>query len=59
MSEQIEVAYIIEIKIGPDEWKRVGKWYRRKEVARSWLSFVKAAWHAKHARVAEVKRNES
>lgn len=47
--------YVIEIKVGDNEWKRVGRYYRDKECCKSWIGFVKKAWYARHARVATVQ----
>ena len=33
------------------EWINVGQWYRTKEAAQVWRSFVKAAWHGLPTRV--------
>lgn len=47
-------AWVIEVET-PWGWKKVGHLYRERAAARSWISFVKAAWHAKHARTVRVK----
>ena len=47
-------VYVIEIQVGDHEWKRVGRYYRKRETARSWLTFVKRAWHVYRARVVKV-----
>lgn len=46
--------YLIMIERAAGVWVRTGKPYRTKEVAKSWLSFVKSAWHAKRGKVVEV-----
>ena len=46
--------YVIEIEIGNNVWKRVGRYYRKRETARSWVTFVKKAWHVYRARVVKV-----
>lgn len=45
----------IEIAIGDNTWKKIGPSYATRKCARSWVPFVKAAWHAKRARVVEIK----
>jgi hypothetical protein len=49
--------YMIEIEVEPGVWKRVGRPYRLAKTARSWLSFVRSAWHAKYARVTRFERD--
>lgn len=45
------VYYVIEIEVLDGVWQRVGNPYRSRDVAKSWVSFVKKAWNAKRARV--------
>ena len=46
--------YVIVIETDDGVWKQIGKPYQSQECARSWVSFVRAAWHAKRAKV--IKR---
>jgi hypothetical protein len=39
----------------PRGWVRMKPRYRDRKVASSWVSFVKAAWHANHGRTVKVK----
>jgi hypothetical protein len=43
--------YAIEVRLTDTEWRRMQARYKTKEAARSWLGFVKSAWHVRHARV--------
>lgn len=52
------MPYAIEVQITETEWRRMAARYATKAVARSWIGFVKSAWHARHARVVEVKESK-
>lgn len=44
------MAFAIEVETHRG-WVRMQSRYKTKECARSWLSFVKKAWHSRRARV--------
>ncbi len=46
--------WMIEVRLTDTKWRRVGTPYRERATARSWLSFVKSAWHVRHARTVLV-----
>lgn len=47
----IKEAFIILVEALPGHWKRIGPVYRKRDTARSWLSFVRSAWHGAPTRI--------
>lgn len=43
--------WFIMVEKFPGQWSRVGRWHAKKESAKSWVPFVKAAWHGMPTRV--------
>lgn len=52
------MIYAIEVQT-PSGPRLVGPWYRSKAAAKSWVPFVKAAWHGCRTRTREFTREEA
>ncbi len=48
-----QAIFAIEVDTG-NGWVRMRSRFASRESAHSWLSFVKSAWYARHARVVKV-----
>lgn len=51
------VVWFVMLERADGTWSRVGRPYRAKATAHSWLPFVKAAWHASRGRVRRCTLN--
>ena len=54
MTTTTRTIWLTIIQYATGVWVRTGKPYRTKEAAKSWLSFVKSACHAKRGKVIKV-----
>ena len=49
--------YQIHVNTHDEVWRPVGQTYASKRTAKSWLRFVKAAWHGRPTLVRQVERD--